>query len=54
MPVWPICFWMRWPSVNISNWLPTAMTFMSWMVAPASAMASREASDARSTTSFSG
>ena len=54
MPVWPICFWMRWPRVNISNWLPTAMTFMSWMVASASVMAARETSDARSTTSFSG
>src|SRR5579862_4534020 len=55
MPVWPICFWSRWPSMaEASMRQPTASTPMSAIPAPASSRAPRAASLARSTVSLSG
>ena len=55
MPVWPICFWMRWPTMAPASLrLPTASTSMSCTVMPPSPSAASAASAPRSTTSLPG
>src|SRR5688572_12776051 len=58
MPVWPTCFWSIWPRwpPPVGMRLPAARIPMSFMEmpSPASAMAARVASEARSTVSLSG
>src|SRR5687767_9703407 len=54
MPVWPICFWMRWPTMPLASYSdPTAITSMSWIVTPPSSRASRAAPAPRSIRSLS-
>ena len=55
MPVWPISFRMRWPTMALAWYrLPLAKNWTSFMETPASSRALRHASDARSMTVLSG
>src|SRR6516165_2270436 len=54
MPVWPICFWIRWPMpLAASMRFPAPSTSRSWTVTAPSSSAAMDASAARSITSLS-